>query len=215
MVQLTERDEAMLKWLGVVQMAEIDAIRWALVGVQGGEADQPVSIRRANQWVARLAEMGLVDRVRPVYRDRQIVWPTHKATGQSPPRLYRQTMRHELAVAGVSARYLARGYTWTRDRRSESQRDHQGDGIARKGDIVELIEVELTAKQLARYSFILLRHGERLEKGTANRIVYFCTDAVARLISQQANKFIMPAIRPRLVTHPVFDGQGRWVAEPR
>jgi len=69
-------------------MADIDAIRWALAGLKRGCAEQPVTIRRANQWIAKMAEAGLVDRIRPMYRERQIVWPTHKATGRSAPALF-------------------------------------------------------------------------------------------------------------------------------
>lgn len=99
MMQLTRRDEQMLDWLGVVRMADIDGVRWALAGLKDGDAEVPVSVRRANQWIARMASVGLIDRVRPMYRDRQIVWPTIKATGRGAPSLFRQTMRHELAVA--------------------------------------------------------------------------------------------------------------------
>ena len=214
MMQLTRRDERMLEWLNVVRMADIDGIRWALAGLKSGDAEEPVSARRANQWIARLAKVGLIDRVRPLYRDRQIVWPTHKATGQAAPTLFRQTMRHELAVAAVSARYLARGYVWTRDARPQSLQDHQADGVATKGDLVELVEVELTTKKLSRYRMIHSHHSQRMATGGVSRVVYFCTPDVARAVSREADKFIFRDERDRLVVLSVLDAQGKWIGDP-
>lgn len=87
MPQLTSRDEAMLDWMNVVWLADVDAIRWALSSFQDGH-DGPVSVRRANHWIARMADLGYLGRVRPVYRDRQIVWPTFQASGHSVPHLF-------------------------------------------------------------------------------------------------------------------------------
>lgn len=209
MTQLTSRDEAMLDWMNVVRLADVDAIRWALSAYQDGH-DNPVSVRRANHWIARMAEVGLVDRVRPMYRDRQIVWATHRATGRTAPALFRQTMRHELAVAAASARYLARGYSWVLDRRPESMLDHQVDGVAMKDGVMELIEVELTVKKLARYKMIHAQHGQRLAAGGISRVVYLCAPGVADAVSREADKFIFREQRERLVALPVFDAQGKW-----
>jgi hypothetical protein len=209
--QITRRDEAMLAWLGVVKVADIDAIRWALAGLQDGAADTPVSYRRANQWIARLAEIGVIDRFRPIYKDRQIVWATHRASGQIPPSLFRQTLRHELAVATVSARYIARGFTWQRDRKPLSFHEHQADGVAIKGNVTELIEVELTAKNRGRYKPICASHSARMANEGVSRVVYLCVPAAARAVSREADKFIFRTERHRLVALPVFDGQGKWV----
>ena len=65
MLQLTSRDEAMLDWMNVVRLADVDAIRWALSAHQD-DHDGPVSVRRANHWIARMAELGYLGRVRPV-----------------------------------------------------------------------------------------------------------------------------------------------------
>lgn len=210
-MQLTSRDEAMLEWLGIVRMADVDAVRWALAGLQEGAPGGPVSVRRANQWVARMAGAGLVGRTRPIYRERQILWPTHLATGQSAPVLFRQTMRHELAVAAVSARYLARGYSWARDRQPRSLMDHQTDGVATKNGSTDLIEVELTVKKIARYRMIHAAHSARLDQGVS-RIVYVGTDEVARAVDREADKFLFRDHRSKLVTLSALDGQGRWIA---
>lgn len=213
MMQLTRRDEAMIDWMSVVRMADIEGVRWALAGLSESGVGEPLTVRRANQWIVRMAEAGLVDRVRPMYRARQIIWPTNKATGRSAPTLFRQTMRHELAVASVSARYLARGYSWQRDARPQSLMDHQADGVATKGERVELIEVELTAKKLSRYRQIHAHHGSRLASGAASRVVYVCTADVARVVAREADKFMFRDQRDQLVALPLVDGQGKWVAD--
>ncbi|WP_448002701.1 hypothetical protein [Agromyces bauzanensis] len=211
MVQLTSRDEAMLEWLGVVRMADVEAIRWALSGLAGDHSGSPVSRRKAQQWVARLAGVGLVDRARPNFQDGQVVWATHQAIGRSAPNLYRQTARHEVAVAAASARYLARGFAWYRDRRPASTQDHQVDGVAVRGDRIELIEVELTPKTLHRYKAIHMNHATRMTTTGVTRVVYLCTADAARVVAREADRFIFRTERARLVTLPVLDARGKWV----
>jgi hypothetical protein len=211
MVQLTRRDEAMLDWLSVVRMADQEAVRWALAALPDGHADTPVGVRRGNQWIARLVNEGLVQRAQPAFNDRSIIWATHQGIGRVAPNLYRQTTRHEIAVAAVSARYLARGYTWFRDRKPSSLQDHQVDGVAVKGDIVELIEVELTAKSLGRYKLICNSHAARMTNGGITRVVYLGTPDATRVVGREADRFIFRDQRPRLVTLSTFDVRGRWV----
>ena len=208
-VQITRRDDAMLEWLGVIRMADMNAIQWALGGLSG--SGEPVGRRVAQEWVARMIGLGLADRERLSYQDSQIVWATHTATGRVAPNLYRQTTRHELAVAAASARYLARGYEWFRDRRPVSLQDHQADGVAVKGDVVELVEVELTAKALKRYKLIHNHHGRRLAGGAVSRVVYLCTKDAAKAVAREADRFIFRDQRQQLVTLPVFDTKGRWI----
>ncbi|RXZ72778.1 hypothetical protein [Agromyces albus] len=213
MVQLTSRDEAMLEWLSVVRMADVEAIRWALSGLAGDHSGSPVSRRKAQQWVARLAGVGLVDRARPNFQDGQVVWATHQAIGRSAPNLYRQTARHEVAVAAASARYLARGYAWYRDRRPGSTQDHQVDGVAVRGERIELVEVELTPKTLHRYKAIHTNHATRMTTTRVTRVVYLCTADAARVVAREADRFIFRTERDRLVTLPVLDARGKWVGD--
>jgi hypothetical protein len=210
LVQLTDRDEAMLDWLGVVGQADLEAIRWALTGLLGRGTRNPVGLRRAQRWVTRMAEVGLVGRDQPAIRNGSVVWATHNPALR-PPDLYKQTRRHELAVAIVSARYLAAGFEWSRDRRPLTLADHQADGVAVKGDRVEVIEVELTQKTRTRYQSIHSSHADRLEQGVS-RIVYVCTEAAARTVEREADRWLFRDIRPRLVTLPAVDGHGRWIA---
>jgi hypothetical protein len=210
MVQFTGRDDEMLRWLGIVRMADMDTIRYAL-GAFGG-VGKPVVLRKAQLWVARLSEMGLVGRVKPSYQDRSVVWPTAKAVGRQAPSLLGQTTRHEIAVAAVSARYLLRGYVWRRDRKPVGMFEHEADGVATKGDIVELVEVELTAKASGRYKAICDSHSSRIAHDGVSRVVYPSTSDAARMVTRQADLHLFRTERPRLVAFTAFDRQGKWVA---
>ena len=208
-MRLTSRDEAMLDWLDVVRMADMDAIRWALGGLSG--AGEPVSTRRAQQWVARVAEVGLVDRTRPTFRDGAIVWATHQAIGRPAPNFFRMTTRHEVAVAAISARYLARGFVWRRDRRAATVFDHQADGVATRGSDLELVEVELTAKNVPRYKQICENHAFRLANEGVTKVAYYCSRDAARVVAREADRLIFRTERAKLETHLSFDVRGRWI----
>ena len=199
----------MLGWLSTMRLADLEAIRFALAGLAGAEDGEPVTLRKAQQWVARLHGVGLVGRGKPAFQSGSVVWPTHEAIGRAP-NLFKQTTRHELAVAAASARYLARGYSWQRDRKPASLQDHQADGVAIKGDLVELVEVELTPKTPGRYRLIHHSHADRLSAGVS-RVVYLCTPEAARTVAREADQLIFRDLRPRLVTAPVMDVRGRWV----
>lgn len=207
-MQMTKRDVDMLDWLSVVRVADVDAVRWALAGFAGSR--EPVTMRRANVWITRLVEVGLLGRARPNFRDGSVVWATHQAIGKSTPNLFRQTARHEVAVAAVSARYIAHGYTWARDRVAPSKGEHQADGVATRGDEVELVEVELTPKTLHRYPRIFRSHAGRMEREGVTRVVYFGTSEVSRVVSREADTYLFHALRPKLLTMPVIDVRGTW-----
>jgi hypothetical protein len=89
-----------------------------------------------------------------------LVRGTYAATGLSKPNLYRQTTRHEVAVAAASARYAVAGHAWQRDEKPAHVGGHQADGVALGFGWVELIEVEPTPKRLPRCAtiFIAYRH---------------------------------------------------------
>jgi hypothetical protein len=125
-----------------------------------------------------------------------------------------QTVRHEVAVAGVSARYLAHGYTWRRDERLREMFEHQADGLAARDGWVDAVEVELTPKMRARYTQICAHHSFRLTQHLASRIIYLCTPDAARVITREADRHIFRTERPRLIAAPVFDNRGRWITEP-
>ena len=211
MVQMTERDEAMIEWLSVVRMADMEAIRYALGGLSG--EGEPVSLRRAQQWVARLKGTGLVDSARPTFRDGSIVWATFAATGKAAPHLFRQTTRHEVAVASISARYLCHGWTWQRDRDPASKLEHMVDGVAVRGDEVELVEVELTPKVLGRYVQIFNSHTGRLAREGIGRIVYFCDAVTERAIRREADRRVHPSTRHQVLSMSAFDVRGKWIGD--
>lgn len=205
---ITGRDEQMLEWLGVVRVADMDALRFALAAFS--RADAPVSLRRAQQWVARLRGVGLVDRARPALRDGSIVWATPQAIGKLAPKLLQQTTRHEVAVAAASARYLFHGWGWHRDRKATGLYDHQADGVAIRGPEVRLVEVELTPKTLDRYNGICTSHAWRMANEGVTRVDYLCTADAARTVSREADKWIFRDDRARVVVHSAFDDRGVW-----
>jgi len=209
---ITGRDEQMVEWLGVVRVADMDALRFALAAFS--TAAEPVSLRRAQQWVARLREVGLVDRARPALRDGSIVWATPQAIGKPAPKLLQQTTRHEVAVAAASARYLFHGWEWHRDRKATGLYDHQADGVATRGTEVRLVEVELTPKSLDRYNGICTSHAWRMANESVTRVDYLCTADAARTVSREADKWIFRDDRARLVVCPAFDERGVWTDVP-
>ncbi|MEQ1735418.1 MAG: hypothetical protein ABL886_03175 [Rhodoglobus sp.] len=211
MVQLTGRDEAVLEWLSVVRLADMDAMRFALAGFATNEHPvDPITLRNAQRWVSRMIKVGSIARARPSFQSASIVWATHQAVRRIAPNLYRQTTRHEVAVANLAARYVAQGYHWGRDRRPDSLAEHMADGVATRGSHRELVEVELTPKTLGRYKLIHNSHADRLTGEGFSRVVYACTPNAARVVSREADQYLFRDLRTRLITGAVFDARGTW-----
>ena len=201
----------MLEWLSTVRLADMDALRFALAGLQADEyPTDPITLRVAQEWVSRMRKVGMVERARPSFQHSSIVWATYEAIGRSAPNLYRQTTRHEVAVANVAARYLAQGYEWARDRKPTTLSEHMADGVAIKGSHRELVEVELTPKTLGRYKLIHNSHADRLTRDGITRVVYACTPEAARVVSREADQYLFRDLRPRLISGAVFDIRGAW-----
>ena len=211
MVLVTARDEAMLEWLGVVRVADMESLRFALAAF--ADANQPVSLRRAQQWVARLRPTELIETSRLTLQDGSVVWASPRVTGKRPLNLLGQTFRHEVAVASASARYLFNGWSWSRDRQALSFNDHQADGVATRGSEIELVEVELTPKAIERYAPIFTSHAWRMTKEGVTRVVYLCTADATRMVSREADKLLFRGDRERLLTITAFDKRGRLIDE--
>lgn len=208
----TKRDHELLEWLGELRIADVDAVRWALAGFAG--RDEPVSGRRAQAWIARCRDAGLIETGRPTFQDGSVLWVAHHITGRAAPNLHRQTTRHEVAVAATSARFLAHGWSWRRDRRPVQPKiDHQADGVAVRGDEVALVEVELTAKTDIRYRHIFGNHLHRQRYEGITAVSYFCTPSAGAAIRRQI------ALRPDRYAFihvvDVFDQRGRWTDAAR
>lgn len=207
-MQITARDERIFEWLRVVKLADTEAIRWVLAALDG--RDEPVSMRRAQQWIARAVDADLVEKARPVFRDGSIIWLSRMMSNRAAPNLYRATTRHEVAVSSISARFLAAGYSWRRDRQPAARQEHAADGVAERPGSVELIEVELTAKTLDRYRGIFTDHTRRLTEGI-ERVVYVGTAGAMRAVDREANKWVHPSLRDRIIILPVLDERGHIV----
>ncbi|HEX4403097.1 MAG TPA: hypothetical protein VHZ98_17405 [Galbitalea sp.] len=206
---MTARDEQMIEWLKVVRVTDMESIRFALAAF--ADATKPVSLRRAQQWVARLAELGLVEKDRLTLQDGSVIWATQRATGMRPLNLLGQTFRHEVAVASASARYLFNGWSWARDRKASSYHDHQADGIATRGGEVELVEVELTPKAIERYAPIVNSYSWRISRERVTRIVYLCTADATRMVRREADKLLFRDDKSLVVTVTAFDKRGTWI----
>jgi hypothetical protein len=213
MALVTARDEEMIEWLRVVRATDMESIRFALAAF--ADATQPVSLRRAQQWVVRMMGTELVDRARLTLQDGSAVWATQKATGKRPPNLLGQTFRHEVAVASASARYLFNGWSWARDRKASSYHDHQADGIATRGDETELVEVELTPKAIERYAPICNSHSWRMTHEGISRVIYLCTPDATRMVRREADRNLIRDDRSRVITITAFDKRGAWIDESR
>jgi hypothetical protein len=209
MALMTARDEQMIEWLKVVRVTDMESIRFALAAF--ADATKPVSLRRAQQWVARLAELGLVEKDRLTLQDGSVIWATQRATGMRPLNLLGQTFRHEVAVASASARYLFNGWSWARDRKASSYHDHQADGIATRGGEVELVEVELTPKAIERYAPIVNSYSWRISRERVTRIVYLCTADATRMVRREADKLLFRDDKSLVVTVTAFDKRGTWI----
>lgn len=208
-VWVMPRDEAMFQWFSIVRIADVQTVRWVLGALNG--ADKPVSVRRAQTWVARMETAGLVERAQLGGRGGSLVWATYASTGLSKPHLYRQTTRHEVAVAAASARYATAGYAWQRDDRPQFAGGHQADGIALSLGWAELIEVELTGKRMSRYALIFRAYERRLDIGDGTQITYLCNGEGARAVRAALSE--LPAgraIAPQIEVHEVYDPAGHW-----
>jgi len=209
MVLVTARDEQMIEWLKVVRVTDMESIRFALAAF--ADANRPVTLRRAQQWVARVVELGLVEKERLTLQDGSAIWATQRATGMRPLNLLGQTFRHEVAVASASARYLFNGWSWARDRKASSYHDHQADGIATRGDETELVEIELTPKAIERYAPIVNSHSWRMSREGITRVVYLCTADATRMVRREADKLLFRDDKSLIVTITAFDRRGTWI----
>lgn len=209
-MQLTGRDEQLLAWLVDVRFAGVESIRWAMAGLAG--RGEPVSPQAAQQWVRRMLSAELVGRARPMFHAGAVVWAMPAVGGRDHAgRVLGQTLRHEVAVSYVAARYLAAGWVWSRDRRPSRAGEHEADGQAVRAGQVDLVEVELTAKVPRRYDVIFRDHAGRLDRGEAARVVYVCTRPVAAAVGREADRRVLRANRPRVVVVAGFDPTGRWM----
>jgi hypothetical protein len=173
-------DESLFDWFSIVRVANVQSIRWVLDALNGQH--RPVSVRQAQAWCARVQTAGMVDRAQLGGAGGSLVCATYAGTGLAKLNLYRQTTRHEVAVAAASARYAAAGYAWRRDDKPAFAGGYQADGIALAPRWVELIEVGLTPK--------------RMPARTVRGALRSSTDG--------------RAIADRVAVHEVYDRAGLW-----
>lgn len=208
-VWVMPRDESMLTWFSIVRIANVQSVRWVL----GALNDQPgpVSVRRAQSWCARMETAGMIGRAQLGGAGGSLVWVTYAGTGLSKPNLYRQTTRHEVAVAAASARYATAGYAWQRDDKPAYAGGHQADGVALVGDWVELVEVELAGKRTPGYMSIFKAFQRRFDLREMSAVTYLCNAEGARAVRLALESLPMGrAIAPQVQIREVYDQRGLW-----
>ncbi|MGN6446106.1 hypothetical protein [Amnibacterium sp.] len=203
------RDEQVLVWFSIVRIANVQSVRWVLGALNGDQG--PVSTRRAQMWCARMKTAGMVDRAQLGGAGGSLVWGTYQGIGLSKPGLYRQTTRHEVAVAAASARYAAAGYAWQRDDKPAYAGRHQADGAALAPGWIELIEVELTGKRMPRYAQIFNSFRHRLDMGDVSMVTYLCNAESARAVRDALRSSPTGrSIADRVAVREVYDRSGLW-----
>jgi hypothetical protein len=208
-VWVVPRDEQMLTWFSIVRIANVQTVRWVLGALNGWAS--PVSSRQAQSWCSRMRTAGLIETAQMGGAGGAVVWATYAGVRQAKPDLFRQTTRHEIAVAAASARYAAAGYAWQRDDKAPLTGGHQADGVALATGWEELLEVELTAKRLPRYASIFGVYRRRLEAGECDQITYLCNADAARTVRRALEQLpVGQAIASRIAVHEVFDSAGLW-----
>ncbi len=208
-VWVTPRDEQMMTWFQIVRIANVQSVRWVLGALNGQPT--PVSARRAQSWCERMQTAGMVDRAQLGGAGGALVWATYAGTGLGKPNLYRQTTRHEVAVAAASARYAAAGYAWQRDEKPAHVGGHQADGVALGSEWVELVEVELTGKRMPRYVSIFQAFRRRFDRGDMDAVTYLCNPESARAVREALMSVpVGRTIADRVVVQQVYDERGLW-----
>jgi len=179
--RLRRDDLELLLWLGEQYAARVDQV----------EALSGCGARTVQRTVARLRDAGLVSTRRILVGEPAWVLPTSaglRACGSSfspwQPRL--GLLAHVAAVNDVRLHVQARspGSEWVSERvlaRERRAGEHLPDGVLLLDGRRVVIEVELTVKSRRRVTAIL----DELS-GRFDAVVYFCTPATHRLLSEFA-----------------------------
>ncbi|MGF6881722.1 hypothetical protein ABH933_001233 [Nocardia sp. GP40] len=193
---ITERDAAVLHWLGEVKVANADSMRSAYSYFGG----TPVTRKRLSQRLLQLAAAGHIHST-TLQRgnNRRLYWPTRQ-----PYEVTRRDLTHDLIAAQMSIQLLSAGNSgrlaynqalapeisdqprqWTRDA-PLTRAAHLADGLLwLPDDTTVIIEVELTAKSPQRLASVLNSHATRLhtDNDPAAHILYLATRRVGQLVA--------------------------------
>lgn len=216
-VSLTERDERLLAWLSDVRLADIESVRVALGALAAPPA--AVSLRRAQQRVAKLEGAGLLRRARPRLRSGSVLWVAPAVSGRREPNVFAATAAHDVGVAAVSADMIAQGYRFELDERVDAlgqqlRGAHVGDGIATAPDGQRyLIEVELSPKTNAgRYQRIMRSHTQRIGEGKFAAVWYFCSATAKVAVERAVSSYLSPALQSHVQLMKTFNAEHEYVA---
>lgn len=196
-VQLTERDERLLRWLDAVRLADVETLAVML----GADANRgPVGVRVAQSWVERMRLLGLVSSERPRYRASQVVWATRAASGRSEPNPYSGTVPHSLEVARQTALLRSgHGVIATPDTR-RVERGLMADAVLTwPNGAKQFLEVELSTKTKARLDEKLQGMARRWVEEGVSGTRYVARPTPAQAVEQAAQRVLAESVRHLLV----------------
>ncbi|WP_280385390.1 hypothetical protein [Nocardia wallacei] len=193
---ITERDAAVLNWLGEVHIADTDSMREAYTYF----GRTPMTKKRLSQRLLQLSRAGQIGS-QVLYRgnNRRVYYPVRQ-----PYPIARRDLAHDLITAHMSITLLSAGNStrlhhnrdlsteqrtqrnhWTRDVPS-NKNAHVADGLLWLPDhTTVIVEIELTPKSTRRLSNILASHANRLrtDGDPAAHILYLTTRRVGQVIA--------------------------------
>jgi hypothetical protein len=204
-VLVTERDLAVLRWIGEQFAVRADVIRWLLGG------DQPLSEGRTRQVIDRWRRAGLVHQQRFFVGAEPVVWPTREGLRlvldgyrARTPKLSMLAHIHAVSLVRLGLERDGTGTAWVPERalyRARPSPDiHVADGeyTDRAGRRIA-VEVELTVKAAGRLRRIV---GDlTLEY---DHVVYVTGDARVAAALRKAVHAVGEADRVELVDLAVF-----------
>ncbi|MFE4462571.1 hypothetical protein ACFROC_34900 [Nocardia tengchongensis] len=199
---LTQRDAAVLAWLGEVKVAATDSMRQAYAFFGTGEQMPKQNLSRRLTTLTNSGYLGAETLQRG--NNRRVYWPA----GQQYP-IARRILAHDLTVAHLSINLLSAGNAailthnrhlpaeianerriWTQDA-TVSAKTHQADGLLwQPNNAAVIVEVELSPKTPARMDSILRSHAERIESASdpVTHVLYLTTRTVGQLIARVWHK---------------------------
>lgn len=196
-VQITERDAAVLSWLGEVQVAGTDSMNAAYTHFGNAAMDR----KRLSQRLLQMCRANaLGSDVLHRGNNRRVYWPIHQRY-----QITRRDMPHDLIAAHLSMVLIGQSGSgtgmaynrvlapeartaprrWTRDV-SPRKGAHAADGLLwLPNDSTVIVEVELTMKSQSRLATILNSHAKRLADGNdpARHLLYFTTGPVGKYVA--------------------------------
>lgn len=203
-----------------MRLADIEAVRIVLGTLS--ESGTEVSLRRAQQRVAKLVDAGLLRRARPRMRGGSVLWVAPAVSGRREPNVFAATATHDIGVAAVSADLLQQGYRFALDERLDQEGRplkgaHVADGVAiATTGARQLVEIELSPKTNAgRYQRIMRSHQQRIGEGEVSGVLYFCSPTAEPAVRAAVSSYLSPALQSHVHVWRTFNTEHEYLATVR